>query len=133
MSKGLSAYQKVLLELLKKKGSMNVLELSQAVNTLKLRKKHGGNDTAWPYSTVDEIPQPQAVYRLMASLEKRGLVARLMHRRPAVWYYVDWDGDTPDLRGRSEMLACADYNHVMYRMGEVRFTTKGRAWIISKS
>ena len=64
----------------------------------------------------------QGMYRMMRPLEKRGLVARLLHRRPAVWICVSWHDGTPKLEHRSD--GWYDYNHVMY--GTVGFCFKPR-------
>ena len=34
---------------------------------------------------------------MMRSLEKRGLMTRLLHTRPTVWYNVSWQNETPNL------------------------------------
>jgi hypothetical protein len=64
----------------------------------------------------------------MRSLEKRGLVARVLHRRPAVWIYVSWHDGRPKLERKSD--GWYDFNHVMYRDGQVLFQTKEKTWII---
>jgi hypothetical protein len=64
----------------------------------------------------------------MRSLEKRGLVARLLHRRAAVWCNVSWHNGTPKLELGSD--GWYDFNHVMYRDGQVLFYTKEKTWII---
>ncbi len=70
----------------------------------------------------------QGMYRMMRSLESRGLVARLLRRRPAVWYHISWHDGVPKLEhgdyGRYH------YNHVMYRDGQVLYKTKGQTWRI---
>jgi hypothetical protein len=68
----------------------------------------------------------QGMYRMMRSLEKRGLVARLLHRRPAVWYHVSWHDGTPKLEPG---LWWYDFNHVMDRDGQVLIQTKDKPWI----
>jgi hypothetical protein len=79
--------------------------------------------------SVEELGSyAQRMYRMMRSLEKRGLVARLLHRRPAVWYDVSWHNGTPKLEQRE--YGWYNYNHVMYRDGEVLFQTRGKRWII---
>jgi hypothetical protein len=70
----------------------------------------------------------QGMYRMMRSLEKRGLVARVLHRRPAVWIYVSWHDGRPKLERKSD--GWYDFNHVMYRDGQVLFKTKDKEWII---
>ena len=62
----------------------------------------------------------------MRSLEKRGLVARLLHRRPTVWYNISWRNGTPKLE--PEPGGPYDFNHVMYRDGQVSIQTKGLEW-----
>ena len=68
------------------------------------------------------------MYRMMRSLEKGGLVARLLHRRPAVWYDVSWHDGMPKLEQREH--GWYDYNYVMDRDGQVLFQTKNNRWII---
>jgi hypothetical protein len=70
----------------------------------------------------------QGMYRMMRSLEKRGLVARLLHRRPAVWYHLLWQDGRPKLEPGS--YGWYDFNHVMYRDGQVLIQTKGKIWIM---
>jgi hypothetical protein len=63
---------------------------------------------------------------MMRSLEKRGLVARLLHRRPTIWYNVSWQDEKPKLEYGSGGMY--DFNHVMYRDGQVSIQTKGIQW-----
>ena len=70
----------------------------------------------------------QGMYRMMRPLEKRGLVARLLHRRPAVWYDVSWHDGVPKLEQRE--YGWYNYNYVMDRDGQVLFQTKDSRWII---
>jgi hypothetical protein len=83
------------------------------------------------WSRIDPLEEldnnAQGMYRMMRSLEKRGLVARLLHRRPAVWYHLSWHDETPKLEPGS--YGWYDYNHVMYRDGQVLIQTKGKIWI----
>lgn len=132
MSKGLSVYQAAILELLKERGSMDILQLAQFFVTLQLRKK-GDKDTAWSFAAVSEIAQPQAVYRLMRSLEKRGLVGRLMHRRPARWYYLTWEDEAPSISFGKDGREVFDYNYLMETRGRFEFTSKGEKWVISQT
>jgi hypothetical protein len=61
---------------------------------------------------------------MMRSLEKRGLVARLLHRRPTVWYNVSWQDEKPKLEPGS--LGIYDFNHVMNRHGQVFFKQRAK-------
>ncbi len=131
MSKGLSRYQKAILQRIRERGSINIVEVCNLVLTARALKK----DPSFRPSTLSQIGSveelgsyAQRMYRMMRSLEKRGLVARLLHRRPAVWYDVSWHNGTPKLEQRE--YGWYNYNHVMYRDGEVLFQTRGKRWII---
>jgi hypothetical protein len=131
MSKGLSRYQKAILQRIRERGSINIVEVCNLVLTARALKK----DPSFRPSTLSQIGSveelgsyAQRMYRMMRSLEKRGLVARLLHRRPAVWYDVSWHNGTPKLEQREH--GWYNYNHVMYRDGEVLFQTRGKRWII---
>ena len=80
-------------------------------------------------SSLEEIDNnTQGMYRMMRSLEKRGLVARLLHRRPTVWFNVSWQDEKPKLESGS--YGRYHFNRVMYRDGQVLFRTKDLQWII---
>lgn len=83
-------------------------------------------------SQIDSLEElgsdAQGMYRMMRSLEKGGLVARLLHRRPAVWYDISSHEGTPKLEQREH--GWYDYNYVMDRDGQVLFQTKNNRWII---
>jgi hypothetical protein len=130
MSKGLSIYQQAVLQRLKEKRSMNILEVCNLVLTVRAMKKDPSfKPTIWTrIDSLEELDNnAQGMYRMMRSLEKRGLVARLLHRRPAVWYNVSWHDGRPRLEPGSYGLY--DFNHVMYRDGQVSIQTKGNRWI----
>jgi hypothetical protein len=129
MSKGLSTYQKAILERIRERGSLNILEVCSLVFEVQAIKK---DPTFKPtilsrVESLEEIDNnTQGMYRMMRSLEKRGLVARLLHRRPTIWYNVSWRHEMPELDlgpyGRY------DFNHVMYRDGQVSVQTKDIQW-----
>jgi hypothetical protein len=131
MSKGLSIYQQAALQKVRERGSINIVEVCNLVLTIRaLKKDPSFKPSIW--SRIDSLEEldnnVQGMYRMMRSLEKRGLVARLLHRRPAVWYQVSWLDGRPKLEQGS--YGWYDYNHVMYRDGQVSFQTKGKRWII---
>ncbi|MDQ4100856.1 MAG: hypothetical protein M3115_01535 [Thermoproteota archaeon] len=131
MGKGLSIYQKAILERIREKGSMNILEVCNLVFDVQgIKKDSSFKPTILSrIHSLEEIDNnTQGMYRMMKSLEKRGLVARLLHRRPTVWYNVSWKNETPNLE--PEPRGLYDFNHVMYRDGQVLFQTKGLRWII---
>jgi hypothetical protein len=66
------------------------------------------------------------MYRMMRSLEKRGLVARLLHRRPTIWYNLSRQNEMPTLE--PERGGLYDFNKVMDRDGQVSIQTKGLQW-----
>jgi hypothetical protein len=131
MSKGLSIYQQAILQRITKRGSINIVEVCNLVLTVRgLKKDPSFKPSIW--SQIDSLEElgsdAQGMYRMMRSLEKRGLVARLLHRRPAVWYDVSWHDGRPNLEQRSD--GWYDFNHVMDRDGQVLFQTKNNRWII---
>lgn len=132
MSKGLSIYQKAVVELMKEKGALNILDVSAFVVALRSKLRDKEDIGFWRYGSVEEIDEAfvSRIYRMMRSLEKRGLVARLLHRRPAVWYYVEWEGGKPWFPSIEKIGACFDYNVVKERRKEAEFTTKGETWVI---
>ncbi len=131
MSKGLSIYQQAILERIRKRGSMNIVEVCNLVLTVRALKEDPSFKPSI-FSQIESIEElgsdAQAMYRMMRPLVKRGLIARLLHRRPAVWYDVSWHSGTPKLEQRED--GWYDYNYVMDRDGQVLFQTKDSRWII---
>jgi hypothetical protein len=131
MSKGLSVYQQAILQRVRERGSINIVEVCNLVLTVRgLKEDPSFKPSIW--SQVESLEYlgsyAQGMYRMMRSLEKRGLVARLLHRRPAVWYDFSWHGETPKLEQRE--YGWYDYNYVMDRDGQVFFQIKDKRWII---
>ena len=131
MSKGLSIYQKAVLQRVREKGSISILEVCNIVLEVQATKKNPSfNPTILSrIHSLEEIDHnTQGMYRMMRSLEKRGLVARLLHRRPTVWFNVSWQDEKPKLESGSH--GWYHFNRVMSRDGQVLFQTKGLQWII---
>ena len=129
MSKGLSIYQKTVLQRVRERGSINILEVCNLVFKIQATKKDPSSKPTIlsGISSLEEIDNnTQGMYRMMRSLEKRGLVARLLHRRPTIWYNVSWQDEKPRLEYGSGGMY--DFNHVMYRDGQVSIQTKGIQW-----
>ena len=130
-SKGLSIYQLAILRRVRERGSINIVEVCNLVLTIRGLKE----DPSFKPSILSKIESieelgsdAQRMYRMMRSLEKRGLVARLLHRRPAVWYDFSWHDGMPKLEQRE--YGWYDYNYVMDRDGQVFFQIKDKKWII---
>jgi hypothetical protein len=129
-SKGLSIYQLAILRRVRERGSINIVEVCNLVLTVRgLKEDPSFKPSIW--SQIDSLEElgsdAQGMYRMMRSLEKRGLVARLLHRRPAVWYDVSWQDERPKLEPGSWWWY--DFNHVMDRDGQVLIQTKEKTWI----
>lgn len=122
-------YQQAILHRVRERGSINILEVCNLVFDVQGIKK---NPSFKPtilsrIGSLEEIDNnTQGMYRMMRSLEKRGLVTRLLHRRPTVWYNVSWKDEMPNLEYGSGGMY--DFNHVMYRDGQVSIQTKGLQW-----
>lgn len=130
-SKGLSIYQLAILRRIRERGSINIVEVCNLVLTVRgLREDPSFKPSIWSkIGSLEELgADAQGMYRMMRSLEKRGLVARLLHRRPAVWYDFSWHDGTPKLEQRSD--GWYDYNLVMDRDGQVMFQIKDKRWIV---
>jgi hypothetical protein len=128
-SKGLGIYQLAILRRVRERGSINIVEVCNLVLTVRgLKEDPSFKPSIW--SQIDSLEElgsdAQGMYRMMRSLEKRGLVARLLHRRPAVWYDVSWQDERPKLEPGSWWY---DFNHVMDRDGQVLIQTKEKTWI----
>ena len=115
----------------RKRVSINIVEVCNLVLTVRELKK----DPSFKPSILSQIDSleelgsdAQGMYRMMRSLERRGLVARLLHRRPAVWYDISWQEGTPKLEQREH--GWYDYNYVMHRDGQILFQTKNNRWRI---
>jgi hypothetical protein len=131
MSKGLSIYQQAILQRVRERGSINIVEVCNLVLTVRaLKKDPSFKPSIWSQiGSLEELDNnAQGMYRMMRSLEKRGLVARLLHRRPAVWYQVSWHDGKPKLDAGS--YGWYDFNHVMYRDGQVLIQTRNSIWIM---
>jgi hypothetical protein len=130
-SKGLSIYQLAILKKVRERGSINIVEVCNLVLTIRaLKEDPSFKPSIWSrIESLEELgSDAQGMYRMMRSLEKRGLVARLLHRRPAVWYDFSWHGETPKLEQRE--YGWYDYNYVMDRDGQVLFQIKDKRWIV---
>lgn len=97
MSKGLSRCQKAVLQELKKKGSLTVYDVDDVVWSV----KNKGIDKYELFyalrksiktTSVKDIKNFTALYRMMDSLVKRGLAGRVLHVRPTLWVDVK-DGE----------------------------------------
>jgi hypothetical protein len=110
-------------------GSMNILEVCNLVFEVQARKKDPSFKPTMlsrNYSLEEIDNNTQGMYRMMRSLEKRGLVARLLHRRATIWYNVSWQDEKPRLEyGLGGMY---DFNHIMYQDGHVSIQRKGIQW-----
>ncbi len=133
MSKGLSSYQQAILQRVRERGSINIVEVCNLVLTVRGLKKDPSFKPSQVFGVRSNLLRNLAAMlkeciEWCAHLKKRGLVARLLHRRPAVWYDFSWHGETPKLEQRSH--GWYDHNHVTYRDGQVSFQIKDKRWII---
>ena len=128
-SEGLSIYQLAILRKVRERGSINIVEVCNLVLTIRgLKEDPSFKPSIWSQiGSLEELgSDAQGMYRMMRPLVKRGLIARLLHRRPAVWYDVSWHDERPKLEPGSWWY---DFNHVMDRDGQVLIQTKGKTWI----
>jgi hypothetical protein len=77
-SKGLSIYQLAILQRVRERGSINILEVCNLVLTVRgLKEDPSFKPSIWSQiGSLEELgSDAQGMYRMMRSLEKRGLVA----------------------------------------------------------
>lgn len=121
MSRGLSVNQRTIMQSIEKNGSINIIQAARVFHGVSKILEGRNPEDVFHYSGIEEIAQVDKVYRTMRSLERRGLVARLLHRRPAIWYYVkSKDGEPVGIIWKEEIY---DINLVMDKHGEARFRT----------
>jgi hypothetical protein len=131
MSRGRSQYQREIMQVLDKVGAINIIDVCATLNYFRARRINPSIQPNNPF--LAPVPyaigdfRPQAAYRMMKSLEDRGLVARLLHRRPAIWYCIDWKDGKPKMRPDS-LRDWFDYNTVIERDGRIQVRTRGRVW-----
>jgi hypothetical protein len=137
MSRGISEAQKAILQKIEENGSLNIIEACALVNYLRAKKKDPSISPnyvwLWP-SEPGELTEyqrnVQSIYRMMRSLENRGLVARLLHRRPAVWWGVSWKKEGKPQLILNPKHSWFHFNVVAQRDGRVKYRTKGKTWVI---
>ena len=95
MSRGTSNTQLAIINKIKEKGCLNIFEVAKIYHNKRIP-----DDQKLPipmgsfWTEVREILNINSIYRMMKSLENRGEVATLLHKRPMEWYHVTWEGDS---------------------------------------
>jgi hypothetical protein len=123
VGKGLSQTQKRVMEEIEKN---NCLTLYQVATIYRGYKRVGNEHDMRIYGYSKLIPDVTGLYRMMDSLEKRGLVASLLHRRPRVWYRVTWTDDVPHIADDGEHGGYINYEINMKQKCD--FKTKNQTW-----
>jgi hypothetical protein len=95
MGRGLSEKQQYVMEAFRQAKVLNVFEISELLWKWKLRKekKEPFIDILMTLRSSRKIRHISAIYRMMTSLVRRGLVAYPAKVRPREWYLAKWEGD----------------------------------------
>lgn len=95
MGTGLGEKQKYVTKAFRQANVLNVFEVSELLWRKKLREAGKPPPVGNPMTlgSSKDIRNISGVYRVMASLVKRGLVAYPAKVRPREWYLAEWDGD----------------------------------------
>jgi hypothetical protein len=95
MGRGLGEKQQYIMEAFRQAKVLNVFEISELLWKWKLRKenKEPFMDIPTTLRSSREIRHISAIYRMMTSLVRRGLVAYPAKVRPREWYLAKWEGD----------------------------------------
>lgn len=121
MSRGTSYIQLAIVNKIKEKGCLTIFEVAKIYQRIKTPE-----DSKFPipigsfWREVNEIANINSIYRMMKSLENRGEVATLLHRRPKEWYHVTWKDDIITVTG------------IKHGHFALHLVTKGKALIRSK-
>jgi len=144
VGKGISVEQRAVLQLLHEKGRLGLFDVLRFLIDLRLplegsqeevRLMRAVRDLTWYKDAIPmrfdgryarDFSGVSNVYRMMRSLEKRGLAAELMHARPKEYYAVYW------WRGRPFVVWT---NSISLKMSfmvaegkRILIRTKGKTW-----
>ena len=123
MSRGLSQIQQKVMERIKDRGCLNIFKVAEIYHKTKAKK--AGTDTTFIgsyWTEVRDIPNISSVYRMMKTLEDRGLVGTLLHKRPKEWYYIEWNENEDTIR--LPYILNGAMPLLMVRNGHVKIRTK---------
>jgi hypothetical protein len=124
LASSISVYQTPIIDAVEKYGYVNILQAATICSITKQNIKGKDKLILWKFEPVQDIGSPSGLYRMIRSLENRGLVARLLHRRMAVWIKIIWKDGKPQPADFEQ----SDVMYVIERDGQIRFRTKGETW-----
>jgi len=122
MGKGLSKYQRAVLEALERRGALTIFDVDDVVWEVKHR---GGEEyklikalRSGLKCEVKDIRNYAGLYRLMRSLVKRRLAGRVLHVRPVVWIKLE-DGkpSMEALEKRTKLFTLISQNKLTVEIG----------------
>jgi hypothetical protein len=132
MGRGLSRYQKAILEEVKKVGSLTIYDVDDIVWRVKNR---GAEDSALLGALrkgfkgeVKDIRNFTALYKMMDGLVRKGLVGRVLHVRPTVWIALEEGKPTEKaLQSRFKLMGLLMEGRLTVRVGDKVITYAQKA------
>lgn len=134
MSRGLSEFQREIMERMEKDKHLGLMEVGQMYWARRGGEIPKKTIRSWRQDGRSHIKNVKALYRAMGSLQKRGLIGKPFSAYPTNdkhWYIVTWEGDAPtiwydkeEVRKRIE----SDKKSRYYSGFTINFWTKGGTW-----
>jgi hypothetical protein len=132
MGRGLSRYQKTILEEIKKVGSLTIYDVDDIVWRVKNR---GAEDFSLlgalrkaVKGEVKDIRNFTALYKMMDGLVRKGLVGRVLHVRPTLWIALEEEKPTEKaLQSRFKLMSLLMEGRLTVRVGDKVITYAQKA------
>lgn len=128
MSKGLSGPQQYVLENLSKEGGGSLFDVAfwYSVYNFVLDANKTNPAIVQNKRYASDITNISSVYRMMRSLENRGLVGRILNT-DAFWIPIEWQADKPVIKKLPDDLPTPIQKHIN-KAGGFTFRVKGQTF-----
>ncbi len=130
MSRGLSQFQRWVMDTIERRGNITLKDVHE-IALEKCLEENGSAEAqnlrgmfSWLWECCRDAIPIKKYYHTMDSLQRRGLVASLLHVRPMVWYHVTWAEGKPLIKLDDHTTVPLAHNG----SGKIEYRTKNRIW-----